>query len=206
MSYTEIYSFDKAGNAGQAGEVKNSWRGAMAIWSYLEKKYLPPYIPDYVKHCNWYRAEMTREEIIQRNGFEPSRLSPSLSPDGENPMKEVWGLADNTDVPEHERIALFTTFDKCLVKKEDLPTVIAAFRKFEAETSLPEQADILETLFQNEDCIAVGWNQTSVNGDTWGNAGGYDEENDESIPYNCLTKEEHYWLFDEFQKAQPQES
>lgn len=167
----------------------------MAIWSYLEKKYLPPYIPDYVKHCNWYRPGMTNEEIIKRNGFEPSRLFPS--PGGENPTQEVWDLANNKDIPEHERIVLFTTFDKCLVKKEGLPAVIAAFRKFEAETSLPEQADILEKLLQDEDCIAVGWNQTSVNSDAWGNIGEYDEENEEIMPYNCLTQTEHYWLFDE---------
>jgi len=144
MSCTEIYSFNNDGNTEYIADVENSWRGAMAIWSYLEKKYLQPYIPNYVKCCNWYRSEMTSEEIFERIGFEPSRFS-SFSED--NPMKEVWNLADNTDIPEYERIVLFTTFDKFLVKKEDIPKVIVTFRKFEAETSLQEQADILEELF-----------------------------------------------------------
>lgn len=48
MSYTEIYGFDKAGNAYFKDEVKNSHRGAIAVWSYLEEKYLPPYRPSYV--------------------------------------------------------------------------------------------------------------------------------------------------------------
>lgn len=107
------------------------------------------------------------------------------------------GLADRSDVSDVDRICLFTTFDNCLVKKDDIPKVIEVFRLFKGETSLKEQADILEQMYVDDDCIAVGWNQTSVNGDTWVNLGGYDEDNDESIPYNCLTGTKHYWLFDE---------
>ena len=52
-------------------------------------------------------------------------------------------------------------------------------------------------MLSSDNCIAVGWNQTSVNGDTWKNYGGYDEEKDECIPYNCLTMNKHWYLFDE---------
>ena len=47
MSYTEIYGFDKKGDAYYYNSVKNAWRGGMAIWQYLEKKYLPPYYSKY---------------------------------------------------------------------------------------------------------------------------------------------------------------
>lgn len=168
MSSTEIFGFNKQGEAYFYDEVKNSWRGGMAIWRILEEKYLPPYM----------------------FGFSPSRCSGS----NVEAMGEIWDLVLNENVTETDKICLATTFDKSLVKKEDIPKIVKAFREFDGETSLKEQADILEEMYQDEDCIAVGWNQTSVNGDNWCTKGGYDEEEDDCIPYNCLTMEEHCWL------------
>lgn len=99
-------------------------------------------------------------------------------------MREIWNLVDNPDVPIAERIVLFTTLDKCLVKKEHLEKVIRAFREFEGDTSLPEQADILQELLNDDDCIAIGWHQNNMSCEQW-----YD--------YNCLKDTKHYWLFDE---------
>ena len=49
--------------------------------------------------------------------------------------------------------------------------------------------------------IAYGWNQTSVNGDTWLDAGEELEEEDEEgriyLPYNLSIHTNHYFLFDE---------
>ena len=59
MSYTEIFAFNKEGNAYMAGMARNSWRGAMMIWNIMEERHLPPYIPEYVKLCNWYHPGMT---------------------------------------------------------------------------------------------------------------------------------------------------
>lgn len=187
MSYTEIFGFDLEGNAHFEGEAHNAWRGGMAIWRIMELRHLPPLPPQYGMECHRY----------------------STFPVGgkENPMKEIWDLADNPDIPVDQRIVLFTTFDNCLVKKEDLPRVIEALRAFEGEdhrgeTNLGEQADILEQIAKDPEVIAVGWNQTSVNTDTWSNAGGYDDVKDEPIPYNCLTGDTHYWLFDELKEEE----
>lgn len=201
MSYTEIYAFGKDGNAYLAAEVHNAWRGCMAVWNIMEERHLPPYIPEYVKMCNWYRPGMTAEEIEAKNGFKPRRTSPTLGK-GDNPAMEIWALADNLEISLHERIVMFTTFDDCLVKAEDIPRVVDAFRKFEGETSLKEQADILEKLAQDPKIIAVGWNGTSVTSENWANTGGYDEEAEETLPYNCLTGGRHYWLFDELKEAE----
>ena len=46
MSYTEIYAFNQEGNAYMAGMVRNSWRGAMAVWNIMEERHLPPYVPE----------------------------------------------------------------------------------------------------------------------------------------------------------------
>lgn len=185
MSYTEIYGFDLKGNANFEAEVRNAFRGGMAVWRIMELRHLPPLPPKYGMECHRY----------------------STFPVGgaENPLKEVWALADNLDIPVDQRIVLFTTFDNCLVKKQDLPRVIAALRAFEGEdhkgeTNLGEQADVLEQIAADPEVIAVGWNQTSVNADTWSNAGGYDDVKDEPIPYNCLTGDAHYWLFDELKE------
>lgn len=189
MSYTEIFGFNKNGDAYLKSEVKNAWRGGMAIWRFLEQKYLPPFIPDYAKQ----RGCSTVEDCEKYLGYRPSRCSSMQT----TPLQAIWDLEERDDVSITDKICLFTTFDNCLIKKEDIPRVIEAFRAFEGETSLKEQADVLEQLYADEDCIAVGWNQTSVNYDSWGTFGGYDEEKDESIPYNCLTGTQHYWLFDE---------
>lgn len=199
MSYTEIYGFKKDGTAFLAGEIKNAWRGAPAIWGILEERYLPPYIPDYIKYCNWYREDMSYEEIVERNGFQPTRNS--SPPFGEhNPMKEIWDLNQREDISWPDLIALYTTYDNALAKRENFKAIIDAFDTFEGKTSLPEQARVLERLLADEDCIAVGWNQTSVNADNWCNIGEPDEDGD-ATPYNCLTGDQHFWIFDEEEVA-----
>lgn len=175
MSYTEIYAFDKEGNAHLYGKTHNSWRGAMAVWRTMEERYLPPF---------------------QMHGIKTSRTLGGIF-GGENPAMEIWKLAESLEVPIDERIALHTTFDECLVKKEHLRHVIDAFKRFDGDTSLQLQAQILEQMEKDPNIIAVGWNQTSVVTKTWDNCGGYDTVKDEPIPYNCLTGADHYWLFEQ---------
>ena len=105
-------------------------------------------------------------------------------------------MVNNDAVPEKERIVLGTTFDKVLVKREHIPTVIEAFRSFCGDTTLPEQADLLEKIMQDPDVIAVGWNQTSVNADNWTEYY-FDGETMEYKPYNCLTGADHEWLLED---------
>jgi hypothetical protein len=158
MSYTEMFGFNKNGNAYDLAEIKNSWRGGMAIWNYLYDKYIGGNFP-----------------MFGADGF-----------------KQLNAKFDK--MPECEQISLLTTYDYALVKREDFQKIIDAFRKFEGDTSLKEQADIIEDALADEDCVAVGWNQTSVNGDNWTNYGGYDDEKDECIPYNINTGDKHWFL------------
>ena len=67
-------------------------------------------------------------------------------------MEAIWNLVNDKSVTHDEKIVLGTTFDKCLVKKEDIPKVIDAFRKFDIDgnTNLNEQADILEVYMKNQ--------------------------------------------------------
>lgn len=149
MSYTEIFKFDKNGNSESVADIKNSYRGCMAVWDFLGKKYLD----------------------VGASIFDLSV------------MERIWNLMDDERVSVNERIVMATTLDKCLVKKEDFSNVITAFREFEGQTSLSEQADVLEELLEDDDCIAVGWHQNSISCEMWFN-------------YNCLEQKEHWWLFD----------
>lgn len=177
MSCTEIYTFNQKGKPSLYAEIRNAHRGAMAIWAYMEEKYLPPYMPD------WARGTVL--------SFKPSRCTADA-----HIFQEITDLHENPKVSETDKIVLKTTFDMLVVKKEDLPKVINAFIIFGAKTSLPEQAEILEKIMQDSSIIAVGWNQTSVCCDTWMNFGGYDKQKNCEIPYNLLTMTKHWFLFD----------
>jgi hypothetical protein len=140
MSYTEIYRITKAGNTIMAGEIQNSWRGAMAVWNILEDRYLPP-------------------KLVY--GMKISRMS-SFSPADQ---QEVWDLVNDTRLTESEKIVLQSTFDNVLVLKDDIYKLTKAFREFNGNTSLPEQADLIEQIATHKNCWAICWNQTSVNAD-----------------------------------------
>lgn len=176
MSYTEIYKFKKDGSAIMFAETKNAFRGAMAIWDILDKKYLPPFFPEWAKSVGKADKQYYR------------------SSDGTEGLKEVWALYDSGKISETDKIVLGTTFDNVIVMKEDLPKVIEAFRNFEGETSLKEQADILEQELKHGEFLAIAWNQTSVNAGVWQSNERDEDEN--YLPYNILTMNEHWNLFE----------
>ena len=180
MSYTEIYKFKKGGDAEKFASVKNAFRGAMAIWVNIEKRYLPKHIP--------YWA-------INNTSKEYSRISDVSVPSA---VEEIWNLFESKGVSEVDKIVLGSTFDNVVVMKEDLPKLIDAFRKFEGETSLKEQADLIENALNNDDdLIAIAWNQTSVNGQAWeSDETSFDVDNEVYyLPYNLLKHDKHWNLF-----------
>jgi hypothetical protein len=183
MSATEIYGFDQDGDAHQVGEVENAWRGAMAIWAEVERRYLPEYIPEWAKGMS--------NDFIQRfhkDGF--SRLTDVLNLDA---MKEILELFEKNEVSLVNKIVLGTTFDHVVVKREDMPRLMEAFRAFEGNTSLKEQADIIQAMYESGEWVAVAWNQTSVNADTWDQ---FDFDEDKAEPYNLNRFDKHWFLFD----------
>lgn len=193
MSSTDIYGFRKTDNCAElCASIPNAWRGAMAIWSALEEKYLPPYIPDHVKFCNWYRPDMSFDEIVQRNGYKPTRCNTITLNPKDSPIHDVWNLTYSFDLTKEDRIALYSTFDRILVSADYTPEVIAAFRASKLEgTSLSEQADVLENLLKSGEYIAFGWgNSTSPH--QWDSYAQAQDGTD--IPYNCKTGKDHWWI------------
>jgi len=190
---TEMVIFKQEGTAEAYCEIQNSWRGAMAIWMFLEKKYLPPFRPSYVPES------IPDDDVVSYLGYEPTRAAPLLNQEEHlKNMQEVWDLFNHQEVSRAEKIVLGTTFDYTLVRREDLPEVIEAFLAFEGVTSLPEQAKAMEPLINNESVLAVGWSQNSITENQWTQFN-YIEENEEYEPYN-LQVEAHFWVLDEIDK------
>lgn len=180
MSYTEIYKFKNTGESECFAEVKNAFRGAMAVWRTIEKKYLPKYMP------SWARGDDSQEY---------SRTSDFMG-DG---IEEIWGLFKSGKLSETDKICLGSTFDNVVVMKDDLQSLCNAFRAFDGDTSLKDQAEKIEEAFKNDtDLIAIAWNQTSVNCDVWqSDETGLDEDGEEIyLPYNLLKHDKHWNLFD----------
>jgi hypothetical protein len=145
MSYTEIYAFNKNAQAEFYGEVKNSHRGAMAIWTYFEEKYLP------------------------KTRF-PRTMSTETLPDGRDAAFEIWDLAKNGTLNREERLLMQSTFDRVVFRTEEIPELINIYEKYQNEmpnSSLQEQADILKEIYNSEQYIAVAWNQTSIGEAYW---------------------------------------
>lgn len=184
MSCTELFKFNKIGEAEYLGEVKNSFRGAMAVWDILDRKYLSPLPKPF-----W----MEQTDYDQR-GY--SRICEMSNP---QIIKEIWNLFNDKKISRCDEIVLGTTFDNVVVMRENINEVIKAFEEFDGETSLKLQAEILKEALNDDDLIAVAWNQTSVNSDNWCNYS-YDDDTDESIPYNILTQDKHWSLFDEIER------
>ncbi len=116
--------------------------------------------------------------------------------DIKNPL---WSLYKSEELSLTEKIVLLSTFDSAIVYKKDIEMLYDAYDKFEAITSLKEQADVIkEYLSLEDDIIGICWNQTSVNCGTWDS----DREiikNNEYIgvePYNINIDGDHFDIFE----------
>jgi hypothetical protein len=140
MSCTEIYGLTK-NSVKCIGETRNSWRGAMAVWRLLEKKYLPKFIPEWARRTARPDDEYSRTSCIGSN----------------KEIEEIWGLLKSPRLTKTERIVLGSTFDNVLARVDRIAEVLSAFREFEGETSLKEQADIIERAIREDpEIVAIG--------------------------------------------------
>lgn len=97
-------------------------------------------------------------------------------------QQKLWNLFEDERLTMNERIILGSTYDYVLVKKEDIPLVVDAFKSFENESNLLEEADILSSLLNDEACVAIGWQSSITN--MWDN-------------YDIFNEKKHWSLLDE---------
>lgn len=145
--------------------------------------------------ANSYRGAMFVWNSLGRKAF---GRTPGF---GSSDYERIWNLIKTNKISNEEKITLGTTYDGVMVKKEHLPIVADAFRKFaecndpNGGSSLTEQAERLEDLF-NKEIHSVSWCQTSVCDHQMGTV--YDDDNpdDEGRPYNIF-KDKGHWFLDE---------
>ena len=120
-------------------------------------------------------------------------------------FQELWKMANTGALADFENTVLKSTFDNVVVKKEEIPMLLEAFREYDKhfpESSLVEQAEIIENEILNDDeFMGVCWNQTSVNRNPWlieteptEDDEEEEEDDSESAPYNILSGEKHWFL------------
>jgi hypothetical protein len=169
MSYCEIITF-KEGKPNDQIEFKNSWGGAAYIWTALFDKYLKD-------------PENTYDTWLSRFGKDQGKC--------------LWDLAGRKDLKSCERAVHISTFDYATVRKENFPIFVHDLKDFiflhpnskESVCHLPEWAKFIESCREE----AIGFYGTSVSENPWF---GYNEENDEIIPYNLNSGTKHFEIYE----------
>lgn len=116
-------------------------------------------------------------------------------------MEPVWDLWRNQSVPLADRIVMASTFDNVMVRRTEFKRLCDAIAEYCQRIdggTLPEQAQAITQLLDDDDCIAVCWNQTSVNADgTWWVYDDDEDDDDDGRAYNINADHDHWYLFDE---------
>ncbi len=113
-------------------------------------------------------------------------------------LQPVWDLWKNPQVPLCERVLMLATFDNIMLRKENFGAFIDAMGKCDRGLTghFYQNAKAIKEMLNDDDCIAVCWNQTSVNADAWQTDG---------RPYNVNVDSEHWFLFDDLQASSKKE-
>jgi hypothetical protein len=109
-----------------------------------------------------------------------------------NDSKQLWDLAKRPDIPMFMRAVHASTFDRAIVRRDDLPKFSAHLREFAAYfpagdkvSHLLQYADFVDA---HLDVEAIGFHGTSVSENLWYD---WDEEAEESVPYDLATRTDH---------------
>lgn len=180
MSYVTIYRIGQDGIPNAYDEARVAPAGAPVIWRELWDRYLPG---DYVREC------------MMGNG------------DGH---KKLWPLWKEDRLHRYERVCLLWTFDRAFVKREafgelghELNTFFETIKERGVNPTLPEVASVLGRLYDEEDCMGACFQQTSVSDSPWFSyktCPACEQEIDEQEPYNFLTGNHHFEIFDSLEE------
>jgi len=116
----------------------------------------------------------------------------------ESELDPLWKLADDLTIPRQVRLVHASTFDKVMVRRENLELLADAMDHF-AETVCPEDsghlkphAVLLREAAKDASLFAVCWTQTSASDDIWKIWEGEDD-----VRYYDVSRDEGHWfLFD----------
>lgn len=177
MSTTTGYLVGADGIVRPDREFKNAWHGAMALWDYLARTFLDPKAPRGTDKYMLPSAQFL---------FDPKA------------QKSLWGLAADTTVPRHLRVAEMTTFDRAVLRRADFAVAADALDLACKEivaaggsSHLDQQAAWLRENAADENVVGAAWQQTSVSEDLWVV---YDEGGEEGRDYDTNRDSGHWFI------------
>lgn len=91
----------------------------------------------------------------------------------EKKQEMLWRLDEDPDIPRELRIILISTFDRHMIKRENLSKYINAIEKvlnkgyFEDNGHFETYPKVLENLVERKDILGIAWNQTDTYDGYW---------------------------------------
>lgn len=137
-------------------EVPNDWGGMPHLWSYLEKKYLPSYVP--IKEDGTPMAFAIEKK-------EKGEYVSRMFTEGK---KEILDLQHDPRLSYEEMMVFRSTLDFAMVIGEDIPDYLECLKVICEECGgiYPQQYQMLSDYIKEhslENIEAIAFNQTSVN-------------------------------------------
>lgn len=119
-------------------------------------------------------------------------------------MDKLWRLDRDLNIPRELRVLLISTFDKMLIKKENLPLFIEAINKtinkkhFEETGHFKDYPEAMNEILKMKDVVAIAWNQTSICSGVWNKYDKCPHCKHYTIErsYNIYKDKEHDFLFE----------
>ncbi|MEE9341060.1 MAG: hypothetical protein V3V21_05290 [Thermoplasmata archaeon] len=116
----------------------------------------------------------------------------------------LWTLQNDPRLADYERLALLSTFDNAMLRREYFELMADALFAIAEEKSAPrpghlvEQAITFRAMLADEECYAACWIQTSVVADPWHR---YDAcptcgQNEDVVRMFDLSRDDGHWFID----------
>lgn len=146
-------------------------------------------------------------EARNNHGFAPliwewlgkkyNKIPPDAYLHGEGVLEQTWAMFGKGELERWENILLGASFDRVWVKRELIPELVDALRRFYQEYVTPRNyvettlqiADLLGKLLQDPEARGVAFNPCSACEPFWRV---YDAETDTCTPYNVDTQQPAY--------------
>jgi hypothetical protein len=110
-------------------------------------------------------------------------------------FQPLWDKTN--EMEERDRWVIASTYDRVIVMREWMPTLIEHLASFIEEyptNTLKMVWASLQDVILDDEGIGVCFNQTSVNADAWQGLPVSDDEDAERVPYNIYKQSDHWFL------------
>lgn len=126
---------------------------------------------------------------------------------GEGKFRDLWDQCTAGKLNNEDTVTCLFTFDRVWVRKENTVDLARNLRAFSSEHLTPHGTligaeRILRRASKDDNIIGVAFNMSSVSECLWFR---WSDKADEEVPYNVLKGEDHWELFEEFDKIRKEQ-